>query len=299
MSPLETAIFSTVAYFDIFDYPLTAFEIWQYLSEPTDFLTIQTRLSTSLPGLETKSGFFFLAGRSALITTRQDRYKLTNKKIKILKRRLRLITWLPSIRLVCLANSIGTHNLRASSDSDLFIITRAGQVWWVKLWATLILKICNLRPTQHHSADRLCLSFLIDDTALDLSACRQANDRYFTYWLTGLVPLYGDLHVYEKLITANTWLKTALPNWSLMNTGPLYRYQAKMSQTKKIKPLQQKLETWAQRIQTHFMNPALKVKQTESTGVIISDHILKLHTTDRRNFFQTEYQKRLELLKSL
>lgn len=296
MSQLEVAILKTVAYFDIFDYPLTSFEIWQYLEIRTTLLEVEKILQSHTLSLEEKFGFFFLPNRQGIVDTRQERYRVTDKKIKKLKRRLRLIQWLPGIRLICLANSIGAHNLRRQSDSDLFIVTRSGYLWWVKLWATIILQFTGLRPTATRSTDTLCLSFLVDDSALDLSRCRLKHDRYFTYWLSCLTPLYGDLVVYQELFTSNSWLQAELPNWSMPNNQPLYRLKLKKTTAASPNHLQHWLEKQAQILQRRIMSPTLRTSANQTTQVIVTDHILKLHTSDRRDYFQTEFNKRLSAL---
>lgn len=299
MSSLETAIIKTVAYFDIFDYPLTAFEIWQYLGEASDLYSIQQALENNTLPLEKKWGFFFLQGRESIVTTRQERYKITDQKIKTLKKRLRLIQWLPGIRLICLANSIGSHNLRATSDNDLFIITNRGYVWLVKFWATSILKLLGFRPTIEHSADRLCLSFLVDESNLDLSTCRNPADPYFTYWLAGLVPLYGDITAYQQLLKANSWLPRELPNWSIEATSVPCRFSTRPSRIKKNTAIQKRLEEYSKRFQKTIMPQQLKAKANQTTDVIITDSMLKLHTADRRTYFQIQYHERLSALNLL
>lgn len=297
MSHLETSILKTVAYFDIFDYPLTAFEIWQYLDQPTSLLSVQKALESESLSLETKHGFFFLPNREELISIRQERYKITDKKIKKLRLRLSLIQWLPGIRLICLANSIGSHNLRATSDNDLFIVTKKNQLWWVKLWSTLILKCAGLRPTARKSADRLCLSFLIDETALNLSSCRQdISDTYFTYWLTGLVPLYGDINVYHNLIKANSWLSTALPNWQIEKVKPPYRFTRAPHPSHIFSFISERCEKVVRKLQMRVMPDMLSKSANQSSSVIVSDSVLKLHAVDRRTLFQAEYNKRLTSL---
>ncbi len=293
MTTLETAILKTVAYFDIFDYPLTTFEIWQYLEQKTTLSEVITILQNSTLPLEKKFGFFFLPGRIELVAIRQERYRISDKKIKKLKRRLYLIQWLPGIELICLANNIGTHNLRRQSDNDLFIITRQGRLWTTKLWATLILALTHLRPTTKHNTDRLCLSFLIDDSALDLSSCRLETDAYFTYWLAGLVPLYGNQNLYKKLLNTNQWFSDALPNWSLVNNQPSYRFHKKITTSLPPKILKNFFETAAKYFHGKLMAKDLQTLANKNKQVIITDHILKLHTFDRRTYFQTEYDKRL------
>lgn len=293
MTTLETAIVKTIAYFDIFDYPLTAFEVWQYLEQKTTLREVKDTLSNPSLPLERSFGFFFLPGRSEIITLRQERYRISDKKIKKLQRRLRLIQWLPGVRLICLANTIGTHNLRQQSDNDLLIITGNNQLWSVKLLATVVLEIFHLRPTEKNSTDTLCLSFLIDESALNTSHCRLETDLYFTYWLAGLIPLYGDPHIYKNLLIANPWLTQALPNWSINNNEPIYRLQKKTFSSHRDTKFKHFFEQLAQYIHKHIMAKNLQALANKNQQVIMTDHILKLHTSDRRIYFQTEHHKRL------
>lgn len=297
LTSLEISIVKTVAYFDIFDYPLTVFEIWQYLEKPIDFLSVQKLLEAGNIPLETKHGFFFLPGREPVITSRQERYKATDKKIKKLRRRLPLIQWLPGIRLICLANSIGSHNLRSTSDNDLFIITKKSELWWVKFWATVILKLTGLRPTIKKSSNQLCLSFLIDESALELSQCRLTpHDRYFTYWLIGLVPLYGDMNMYSNLLRTNIWLSQAIPNWKIEKSKPPYRFTG-LSPFSRFSPALPKIvERIICSAQQKIVSRALTKQANHNSGVIMTNSILKLHTTDRRPLFESEHTKRLTSL---
>lgn len=292
MSSLSQAIIKTVAYFDIFDYPLSTFEIWQYLPVTASLNEVIETIETNTLPLERKDGFVFLAGRSELITIRRQRYLEADKKIVKAKRRLRLIRWLPGIQLICLANIIGSHNLRASSDTDLFIITKTNRLWFVKVSATIILKILGLRPTATKSKDQLCLSFLVDDSALDLSLCQVEDDFYFTYWLSGLLPLYGSSEIFNTLITANSWLQNKLPNWQIPNNQPRYYFEEKSTSRTTFKTFNI-LERIAKKIQERLMSPTIKKLANQNKQVIINDHILKLHTIDRREYFKSEYNKRL------
>lgn len=294
---LSQSILKTVAFFDIFDYPLSAFEIWQYISEPASLQTVIDALHTLPSGLENQNGFYFLSGRAQIIHIRRERYLEANKKIKKARRRLTLISWLPGIELICLANIIGSHNLRKSSDTDLFIITTPHRLWLVKFFATLILKTFGLRPTSKKNTDQLCLSFLTDTTALDLSVCQIKNDLYFTYWFTGLLPLYGNPGSYNQLMSANSWLKSKLPNWQSQNSQPRFYFKKQLSNNRQY-AFFNSLEKIAKKIQERVMSSSLKKLANQSTQVIINDHMLKLHTIDRREYFMTEYNKRLTQINS-
>ena len=74
---LANAIIETVAYADIFDYPLTAAEIHRYLiGQRCSRETVQAALdddATLAVRLRRSDDFYTLASRAAIVTTRQQR----------------------------------------------------------------------------------------------------------------------------------------------------------------------------------------------------------------------------------
>ena len=291
---LRTAILETVAFFDIFDYPLTSFEIWQYLPHSATLLEVRNILENSVLPLQTDNGFFFLPGREKIIITRRERYNDTDQKIKKAHRRLYLFRWLPGIKLICLANSLGTHNLRPGGDTDLFIITKQGRLWFVKLCATIIVALFGLRPSATKSADQICLSFLVDESALDLSPFRLPTDTYFRYWLAGLMPLYGEKKSYTALIAANGWLQQELPNWVYSDAFLDRRFKYNPRSSRLI--FGSSLEKAARFIQARLMSPTIKKLANHDQRVVVNDHVLKLHTIDRREQFKNEFNLRMQRL---
>jgi len=291
---LNQAILETVARFDLFDYPLTDFEIWQFLSSKASYQTIKDNLSVA--NLSSADGLFFLHGRQEIANIRQTRYREADKKIKTTKQLLKFIAWLPGIKLICLANIIGPNNIKPETDIDLFVITKTNRVWLIKFLATSILKVFALRPTDKKFKNKLCLSFLTDLTALDLSICRRGDDDwYFSYWLAGLLPLIGSEETYNDLIKANAWLKDQLPNWRTACSVPLKRFTKKES-TNKLSNLGNSLEKLSKKLHETFMGALLRQSKNQTNGVIINDHLLKLHTTDRREYFFNLAQEKINKL---
>ena len=87
MERLQKSILQTLAYFDIFDCPLTKEELFRLLY--TDFIDFEIdypdffdRLE-HICGIETKHGFYFLPGREKIIEERQRRIKFIEEKMKI------------------------------------------------------------------------------------------------------------------------------------------------------------------------------------------------------------------------
>lgn len=292
---LEHAIETVIARFDIFDFPLTTFEIWQFCPITTSYQEVEKYLAT-LTRIETHNGFFFMPGRIEIVATRQNRYRDSYQKIRTAKKLIGLFSWLPFIRSIMLANIIGPNNIKVESDIDLFVVTKVRRIWFVKLLASLILALLDLRPRKHKSKNTICLSYLVDEAALDLSSAKyNESDWYFGYWLSGLVPLYGSTEIYEKLLKANTWLKAILPNWQLSNSKPLKRCVTNTS-TENTYNLFNGLEKIAKAFHMKVLSPVLRERANIDSSVIINDHVLKLHPSDRRDKLFILEQERLETL---
>ncbi|MCX6743503.1 MAG: hypothetical protein NT116_04670, partial [Candidatus Parcubacteria bacterium] len=159
---LELFILNTIIYFDLFDYPLTGQEIWQYLytegMQGGNFrlLEIEDCLKNSemMQKLVTaERGFYFLKGREEIINIRLQRYNIAAKKYKLALRVIRLFKLLPFIKLVAVCNSLAFSNAKEESDIDFFIIVTKGRLWSVRLVLICLITILGLRPPKDKAKD--------------------------------------------------------------------------------------------------------------------------------------------------
>jgi len=309
-SNLEKAIIRTLAFFDIFDYPLTLVEIhkWLYQADKA------CQLAEIFEILETenlkkviakKHGFYFLAGREAIIQTRLERYQIAEKKFKIGLKTVRWLRWLVFVKMVAICNNSGYNNATNQSDVDFFIITSAKRLWWTRLGITLITTILGVRRHDQKFIDRVCLSFYISQDHLDLSdIALKPIDPYLIYWFATLVPIY-DLGISQRFFASNIWFKDYLPNFY----PPTLNHRRRISDNRYInfskkfdkmilgKKLGDFLEKVAKKLQ------AKKIKKyfgdsvdQKNTNVVISESMLKFHKTDRRQYYCDVWQKKLNNL---
>ncbi len=318
---LKEAIVKTVAYFDMFDFPLTGFEIWQYLGMKCELAEVIAMLSKGgqaggqinplyppLQGgqIESKNGLYCLVGREDIIIERMKRYNYSDKKLKLAIRLSKIFKLIPWIRLIAVGNVIGEHNLRGEGDIDLFVITEAKRIWLSRLFCNAITKISGLRPGPDKIRNKICLSFFISDDNLDLNYLRlgaeggQKDDIYFTYWLVGLIPIYNLGDTYQKFILANFWLNQQLPNWQ--ETGQSQRRNSGSSPSafyqEIIDLLIGGLERQAKSLQLKLLPANLKSIMNLDSRVVINDRILKFHANDRREEYRRLFNDKLRGYKS-
>ena len=285
---LSEAIRRTVLWFSLFDYPLTASELSSYLPLRATTLELATAL-TSLPnGITQQNGFYFPASKPELISERQKRYNYSDRKFRRTQRLLNLFGRLPWIKLVAMANLIGAHNLRDQGDIDLFIITAPRRLWLTRLLLAGSLKLLNLRPTDRHSRDTFCLSFLVSLDGLELEKLRLADDLYFSYWLAGLTPIINKGQAYSRLISQNAWLTAQLPNWQPLS--PSGRRCLILKDKHCDSAFGDWLENLVYRWQLERLPANLQSLLNQDTRVMASDRIIKLHANDRRRQFIENFQ---------
>ena len=294
-SGIKEAIIRVIAFFDMFDHPLTAYEImtqldkkWSYDSI-IGFLETAIRKSTAAPVgvnnvLARKNGFYFFVGREDIVETRQKRHNYSARKIKIARRFMRLFALWPSVKMIALANSLGQHNLRDGSDIDFFIVSAPRRVWLTRLYCTGLAKLANRRPNATSKRDKICLSFYVGADRLDLDDLRlPGSDPYFDHWRQSLVLLYNRSKTYEKFLAANG-LSAAARNLGLDKSALHYKNGNKIGD---------KLELLAKKIQLAIMPAELKSLMNASDGVVINDSILKLYQRDRRREYAEKYEKKV------
>lgn len=303
---IKGAIIRTIAFFDLFDHPLTILEIRKYLYLPglaTDSGkgVMLSQLSLGLSDLAgrnvigIKNGFYYLKGRDSSLDERMRRYGHTDQKIKRALKVARLFSILPWIRMIAVGNMIGAHNLRPESDIDLFIIVRPHKIWTTRFFCNLITAGLNLRPKKDNAKDKICLSFFVTEDCLDLSGLSLEGDIYFYYWLAGLVPLYERGSMYRKLVAANLWIYGALPNWQpaeAASSRNLDLSALAFHFSKVIGLLTFWLEGILRGVQKRIFPEEIKNKLEKNSNVIVNDKLLKFHVNDRRIIYRDEWQRR-------
>lgn len=305
-SGLQQSIIRTLAWFDLFSYPLTAQEVYQYLWEPPTNVTFEHVLAALEEGdqIETAQGFYFLPGRSDTVRQRQLGVQEVHKKLKIAARACKRIRWIPFVRAVFVCNTVAASTASKESDIDVFVVIRQGRMWLTRLFLTGILSLFRMRRHGECVANKICLSFFVTDDALNLSSIRWGSpDIYLAYWLSQLIPVFDPDDVLQTIHHKNVWIRSHLPHaFGSYTPGNEYRVgETGISRT--IKKVLQKvwggqygnlIEQQAKHIQELKMKRNYdSVKDAEDSRVVITDRMLKFHENDRRAQYRDQWQRTL------
>jgi len=304
LSPLEKSILATVSYFDIFNYPLTSFEIYKYLLSPNGhelnatFFEIKKTLdgySSLQKKIQTREGFYFLSGRESIISTRKERYIIAEEKFRQAKRFIKFLSKLPFINSIYICNSLSYSNARPESDIDLAIICRPKTIWLVRMLAAGLTDFLRKRPAEDNLKNKICLSFYtcIDNLSMEKYQS-ECPDVHFIYWQSQFLPIYvGNENIFFK---NNTWSKKYLPNQinqsvnqkrAIINQSKMKKHCENLICDAIIKYLNKK----AKKYQLKIMPARLKVAAQEpNTNVVLDDDIIKLHSNDKRQEFNQRWR---------
>ncbi len=305
---LEQAVLKTVAFFDVFDYPLTAIEVHKWLYQPDQrysLLEILVALSSDslATQLETKNGFYFLIGRAHTTTIRLERYQIAEKKFYIALRAARFLRYIAFVELVAVCNNVGYNNGSAESDIDFFIVAKSGRLWWARLLVTTATTLLGIRRHGIKIVDRVCLSFYTADSRLNLFDIALApDDPYLVYWFATLAPIYDSGTTYQTFLSKNTWLQAYLPHFHATTLSDRRRITdtplAVFSKTLDRKILTGGTGAFFERLAKRLERVRMQRYLGDSLGehnsnVVVTDDMLKLHKTDRREIFKQRWHERL------
>jgi len=314
MNELEKNTLSTIAWFDIFDYPLTIWELYKYnFQQPIpqkQFLTfqkIQERLGKSeelRKIISYKDGFYFLRWRDDLVKIRKERYLITEQKYKKFFKIAKILAIVPFVRVIAVATGLSYANSKKEDDVDLFIIAAKNRIWSVRFFSILIIKIFKARPTLLNKKDKVCLNFFITEENLDLKkVCLLEKDNlpdiYFIYWMAWLYPIYQQKGIWQKFIQANLWLKTYLP--FCVHQQPNKNRQVFLNYLTRSLKLILEIFFWSffwhyvfSFLQRKILPNNIKKIVNKGLGVIVNDSILKFHDKDKRQEYRQKFYEKIK-----
>lgn len=201
---LDWSLISTLAYADVFDYPLTAAEAHRYLiGRQASPRAVRDRLpALASRGLvAAQKEFFTLPGREKLVDVRRHRAHISAGLWPEAHRYGQTLAALPFVRMVAVSGALAVNNVAEDADIDYFLITHPGRVWLARAMTIAIVRVAARRGVT------LCPNYLISTDVMQLTD----QSLFAAHELTQLVPLSG-MAVYRELRSLNSWTFDHLPN---------------------------------------------------------------------------------------
>jgi predicted nucleotidyltransferase len=203
---LEKAIYSTVAYRDMFKFPVTLEEIHRYLHGVRCTRSDLLAALSSSPFLETHldsdGEFFCLKGRGEIFAIRRARRALSLAQEPTAHLFARFLAMLPNVRMVAMTGSLAAGNFPEDGDIDFLLVTDSGTLWRTRA-------LCRMLALLDERLRRglFCPNTFLSAAALSLTR----RTLYDAQELCQMIPLHG-LDVYRTVRRANEWTAGWLPN---------------------------------------------------------------------------------------
>jgi hypothetical protein len=274
MTDIRAERIRVLALWDAMGYPPTEAE----LSAAGGFLPLEH------PFVLTRGRVTF-AGRETLVIEHEKREALFPRKIRAARRAAKWLARVSGVRFVALCNTTALAHARDGGDLDFFVITKTGVLTQARGWAALRFALTGRRPgTRDAERDAVCLSFFVDDSALDLSSLMlERDDPYFRLWFLSLLPLVDD-GISQELWQANTPIRERHPSARRWIMHPKLRVAIPFLRV----PTSRALEALAISMQDRSMSSSLRELKNQDTRVVVNPHVLKFHVDDGRKTFRDQ-----------
>lgn len=307
-----TAILRTLAYADIFSYPLTAKEIhrWLISRQRVSVSSINSAISALLKThskVKRVGNYYALAGRSQLALLRRRRRRLSQAKLREAKRVGEWLKIIPTISAVSVTGALSMNNADKYDDIDLLIVTTPHTLWLTRLLTVFLTELLGVRrrPLPRESAsnqrqsastnNKICLNLWLDETSLTIPKLQR--NLYTAHEVAQTKTLWsrparrspetsrkgeGGGEAKEKLLIHNRWVKHFLANIKI----PPIPMQEKLSKPSLIV---NKANQFAFSLQRLYMKSRL-------TREIVTLHAAFFHPKNTKRRVVKQYHHRLRQL---
>ena len=226
---MEKAVLATLAYYDVLDLPLTLVEVVSFLISPkrvdpshqsfagarvVSLDEIKTDLDKLIDDgtIATHDGFYFLAGREELCSSRMMQQKIAEQKWKKARRYISWAQAVPFVEGIFASGSLALGFMEPSSDLDVLVVAKPGRIWlaclWLSFWLELIGK--RRRGRDRVAPDKICLNHYISNDALTLRWHSLYNAQTYLH----LVPLLvRDDELINRFQRENSWMLNYVNSW--------------------------------------------------------------------------------------
>src|SRR5580700_11330519 len=202
---IKRDILATLAYFNLFDYPLRKSEIFIFLGHCDDF----PEFECGLRELQNESAIFKIGEFYSLhnnYSLASRRYRGNEKATVMLRKADKaasILSAFPFVRGIAVSGSLSKYFADENTDIDFFIITSANRLWIARTFLHIFKKFTYLLNMQ----DLFCMNYFIDEAELGIIE----KNIYTATEIATILPLSGS-KIFDAFFKANTWARSFFPN---------------------------------------------------------------------------------------
>jgi hypothetical protein len=194
----------TLAYFDYFDHPLTAIEIFSFMPCRCEPGILKNELHSLVDErLIFKVGrFYALRNEPFMVSKRMQGHRSAIEDLIIAKKIGRFLSRLPFVEAVAVSGSLSKYYADENTDIDFFIITSVNRLWIARTIMHFFKKISFIIGKQ----DWFCMNYYIDESKMEIPE----KNLFTAIEIATLMPLEGELS-FRKFLISNSWVHDFLP----------------------------------------------------------------------------------------
>jgi hypothetical protein len=206
-------ILATLAYFNMFNYPLKKNEVFLFLGHSNDYRAFEHALANLLKDSAVyKMADFYSLQNDFKLAIR--RFRGNEKAISMLKKAEKaasIISAFPFVRGVAVSGSLSKYFADEQSDIDFFIVTEADRLWIARTLLHIFKKLTFLVRRQSY----FCMNYFIDEK----DPVIMEKNIYTAMEVATVLPLRGN-GTFDLFFRANSWASVFFPN-KFLHTPPV------------------------------------------------------------------------------
>jgi hypothetical protein len=270
---IEEALEKTLLYSKLFNSGVKINELHSFLLERE---VTKEQLEIAIKSLLAKNLISINDGTVILNRSIEHFYKRKNKTLdgRLINNLLKILRKIPFISTIAFSGGTANYGIENHEDIDLFIITKPYTVYIVYFiihMAALLLK----------SRKIVCTNYLIDEKEIQI---KRQHDLYTAHQIITLVP-FKNKSFLNHFLNHNEWVKSHYPNFALPES---MRYKNSI-----IFIIFRPFNLIFKFLYRFRYKKYLSL--SNNGEIVLSEHVIKLHTNDYRlkilNEFQNQWEK--------
>jgi hypothetical protein len=219
----ELAIIKVVAYYDVFNYPLTKKEILENLGD----LVVDSIFESSLNSLiqkkvlRTQDDFYFAHQFDIkYIKQRMEANQLAQLMLPLARKYSERISKFPFLKGVFISGGLSKNYFHQHSDIDYFIITTKNRLWLCRTIFILYYKLLSKKKKEF-----FCLNYFISEADLTIPD----RNQFVATEIATLLPMVNH-DLYIQFLQTNDWYTSYFPQMpirSSQESAPLRKHVVK------------------------------------------------------------------------
>jgi hypothetical protein len=219
----ELAIIKVIAYYDVFNYPVTKKEILENLFDSVTESTLENSISNLIQKkiIKTQDDFYFAQHfDTKFINQRIEANQLAQIMLPLARKYSARISKFPFIKGVFISGGLSKNYFHQQSDIDYFIITTKNRLWLCRTIFIFYYKLLSIKKKEF-----FCLNYFISEADLTIPD----RNQFVATEIATLMPMVN-YDLYVQFLQTNNWYTSYFPQMpirSSQESTPLKKYVVK------------------------------------------------------------------------